>query len=91
MGHVATAHEGILPVEGKRTYVLALPDGRQVKGHDLQTHSDWPWRHSPQVPGVRDVRRRATRPTYGAVIITIVHEASADKPGQNLVALAHFW
>jgi hypothetical protein len=79
MGHVATAHEGILLVEGKSTYVFALPDGRQVKGHDLQTHSDWPWRHSPQVPGVRYVRLRATSPTYGAVIITIVNEASADR------------
>ena len=27
MGHVATAHEGILLVEGKSTYVFALPDG----------------------------------------------------------------
>ena len=31
------------------------------------------------------MRLRATSPTYGAVIITIVNEASADKPGQNLV------
>ena len=50
----------------------------KLMGHDLQTHSDWPWRHSPQVPGVRYVRLRATSPTYGAVIITIVNEASAE-------------
>src|SRR5262245_29228142 len=40
-------------VEGKSTYVFKLPDGRQIKGHDLQQDRDWPWRSSPQVPGVR--------------------------------------
>jgi len=59
------------------TYVFALPDGRQVKGSDLQQHKDWPWRHSPQVPGVRYARLRATSPTYGAVTIIIV-DASRD-------------
>ena len=66
MRHVATAHQGTFLVEGKSTYVFALPDGRQVKGQDLQQHSDWPWRHSEQVPGVRYARLRATSPTYGA-------------------------
>src|SRR5262249_6888184 len=33
---VAATHEGTLLVEGKSTYVFALPDGRQVKGSDLQ-------------------------------------------------------
>jgi hypothetical protein len=79
MRHVATTHEGTLLVEGKTTYVFALPDGRQVKGHDLQKPGDWPWRESPQVPGVRYVRLRATSPTYGAVTITIVKEPSADQ------------
>jgi hypothetical protein len=41
MRHVTT-HEGTLLVEGKTTYVFALPDGRQVKGHDLQKPGDWP-------------------------------------------------
>ncbi len=40
MRHVATAHQGTLLVEGKSSYVFALPDGRQVKGGDLQTQSD---------------------------------------------------
>jgi hypothetical protein len=40
MRQVATAHADILLVEGKSTYVFALPDGRQVKGHDLQTPSE---------------------------------------------------
>src|SRR5688500_17178762 len=60
MRHVATTHEGTLLVEGKTTYVFALPDGRQVKGHNLQKPGDWLWRESPQIPGVRYVRLRAT-------------------------------
>jgi hypothetical protein len=79
MRQVAITHAGTLLVEGKTTYVFALPDGRQVKGHDLQKPGDWPWRESPQVPGVRYVRLRATSPTYGAVTITIVKEPRADQ------------
>jgi hypothetical protein len=52
MRHVATTHAGTLLVEGKSTYVFALPDGRQVRGHDLQQHHEWTWRHSAQAPGV---------------------------------------
>ena len=37
MRHLALTHEGTLLVEGKSTYVFALPDGRQVKGSDLRT------------------------------------------------------
>jgi hypothetical protein len=72
MRHVATAHQGTFLVEGKSTYVFALPDGRQVKGHDLQQHCEWPWRSSAQVPGVRYARLRATSPTYGAVTLIVV-------------------
>jgi hypothetical protein len=46
--------------------------GRQVKGHDLQQHYEWPWRQSPQVPGVCYARLRATSPTYGAVTLIVV-------------------
>src|SRR5215470_2712004 len=60
MRHLARTHEGTLLVEGKSTYVFTLPDGRQVKGSDLQQSSDWPWRSSPQVPGVRYARLLAT-------------------------------
>src|SRR4030095_11864169 len=74
MRHVATTHQGTFLVEGKSTYVFELPDGRQVKGEDLQQQRDWPWRESPQVPGVRYVRLRATSPTYGAVTLLIIHE-----------------
>jgi hypothetical protein len=78
MRHVATTHQGTFLVEGKSTYVFALPDGRQVKGGDLQHQRDWPWRHSLQVPGVRYARLRATSPTYGAVTLIVV-----NKPGED--------
>ena len=79
MPHVAMTHQGTFLVEGKSTYTFELPDGQQVKGHDLQQYREWPWRDSPQTPGVRYVRLRATSPTYGAVTITIIKEPSADQ------------
>jgi hypothetical protein len=79
MRHVATTHQGTLLVEGKSTYVFELPDGRQVKGHDLQQHRDWPWRYSEQVPGVRYARLRATSPTYGAVTVIVVSEPREEQ------------
>jgi len=74
MRHVAITHAGTLLVEGKSPSVFALPDGRHVKGSALQQHSNWPWRDSPQVPGVRYARLQATSPTYGAVTIIVVRE-----------------
>jgi len=79
MDYVATAHQGTLLVEGKSSYVFELPDGRQVKGHDLQQHREWPWRYSVQVPGVRYARLRATSPTYGAVTLIIVSEPKEEQ------------
>src|SRR5512138_3480213 len=79
MGHVATIHAGTLLIEGKSTYVFELADGRQVKGHDLQQHHEWPWRDSPQVPGVRYARLRATSPTYGAVTLLVVSEPREEQ------------
>jgi hypothetical protein len=79
MHHVATIHEGVLLVEGKSTYVFELPDGRQVKGHDLQQHREWPWRDSPQIPGVRYARLRATSPTYGTVTLVVVSEPRQEQ------------
>ena len=79
MRHVATTHEGTFLVEGKSTYTFKLPDGRQVKGSDLQQHRDWPWRESQQVPGVRYARLRATSPTYGAVTLIIVNEPREEQ------------
>jgi len=79
MRHVAATHEGTLLVEGKSTYVFELPDGRQVKGDDLQHQRDCPWRDSPQVPSVRYARLRATSPTYGAVTLIVVDEHGEDQ------------
>jgi hypothetical protein len=79
MRHVATTHRGTLLVEGKSTYAFELSDGRQVKGHDLQQHREWSWRHSPQVPGVRYARLQAMSPTYGAVTLIVVEEAGEEQ------------
>jgi len=79
MRHVATTHQGTFLVEGKNTYVFTLPDGRQVKGEDLQHQRDWPWRHSEQAPGVRYARLRATSSTYGAVTIIVVSEPREEQ------------
>jgi hypothetical protein len=79
MRHIATTHQGTFLVEGKSTYTFALPDGRQVKGHDLQQHHDWPWRYSEQVPGVRYARLQAISPTYGAVTLIVVSEPREEQ------------
>ena len=79
MRHVATTHQSTVLVEGKSSYVFELPDGRQVKGSDLQQSGNWPWRDRPQVPGVRYVRLRATSPTYGAVTLIVVREPREEQ------------
>jgi hypothetical protein len=79
MNHVARMHQGTFLVEGKSSYVFELADGRQVKGEDLQQQREWPWRDSPQIPGVRYVRLRATSPTYGAVTVIIVEEPGEEQ------------
>ena len=79
MHHVITTHQGTFLVEGKSIYVFALSDGRQVKGSDLQQCSDWPWRHSEQVPGMRYARLRATSPTYGVVTLIVVSEPGEEQ------------
>jgi len=79
MRHVATTHQGTFLVEGKSTYVFKLPDGRRVKGHDLQQSSDWAWRSSPQVPGVRYARLRATSATYGTVTLIVISEPGEEQ------------
>jgi hypothetical protein len=79
MHHVATTHQGTFLVEGKSTYTFALPDGRQVKGRDLQQHRDWPWRHNEQVPGVCYARLCATSPTSGAVTLVVVSEPREEQ------------
>jgi hypothetical protein len=77
LAHLAHHQHGTMVVEGKRTYVFQLPDGRRVTGQELVTRADWPWRDSLQLPGMRYARLTATSPTYGPVTVIIVKE-----PGQ---------
>jgi hypothetical protein len=77
MKHVSQQHEGILLVEGKRSYVFILSDGRQIKGRDL-LDPGWSWRDHPEEPRVRYARLTATSPTYGTVTLVVV-----DEPGQD--------
>jgi hypothetical protein len=82
LAHVATQQQGRLLVEGKRVDVFQLPDGRRGTGQDVLTRNEWPWRDSPQAPGVRDVRLMATSPPDGAVTVSIV-----DNPGRDRFSL----
>jgi hypothetical protein len=74
LAHLAHHQHGTMVVEGKRTYVFQLPDGRRVTGQELVTRVDWPWRDSLQLPGMRYARLTATSPTYGPVTVIIVKE-----------------
>jgi len=53
MRHGSRQHGGTLLVEGKRSSVFALSDGRQVTGSDLLDRSDWTWYDHPWEPRVR--------------------------------------
>jgi hypothetical protein len=79
MTHITTWQGGTLVVEGKPSYVFALPDGRQVKGRDVLTRSDWPWRESLYQPGVHYVRLTLSSPTYGRVTVVIVEQPGRDR------------
>jgi DDE superfamily endonuclease len=74
LAHVARHQRGTVVVEGKRTYVFQLPDGRRVTGQELLTRADWPWRDSLQRPRIRYVRLTVSSPTYGPVTVVIVKE-----------------
>ena len=78
LAHIQMHQQGTLVVEGKRRYVCVLPDGRRVKGQELVTQPDWPWRDSLQVPGLRYARFTATSATYGRVTLVLV-----DTPGEE--------
>jgi hypothetical protein len=79
LAHVATHQQGTLLVEGKRSDVFHLPDGRRVTGHDVLTRGDWSWHDSPQLPRGRYVRLTATSPTSGAVTVVLVDEPGRDR------------
>jgi hypothetical protein len=78
MRYVASAHQGTLLVQGKRSYVFTLEGGQKVKGSDLVKVDHGAWKHSLHAPGCRYVRLRARSRTYGEVILVVV-----DKPGDK--------
>ncbi len=77
--HVATSEQGTLLVEGKRSYVFRLPDGRRTTGQDWLTRNDWPWHDSAQLPGFRYARLTVTSPSYGRVTVVIVEQPGRDR------------
>jgi DDE superfamily endonuclease len=78
MRHVANAHQGLLLVQGKRSYTFTLQDGRKVNGADVVKVDNWAWKRSLHAPGCRYVRLRARSRTYGQVLLIGV-----DKPGEK--------
>jgi hypothetical protein len=79
LAHVQTHQQGTLLVEGKRRYVFALANGRQVTGADLLTRHDWPWRDSLQAQGLRYARLTATSATYGRVTLVLVDKSGEER------------
>ena len=82
MQHVHDVHQGIVLVEGKKSYTFTLADGQKITGHDLIHGKVRRWRQHPWEAGVRYARMRATSPTYGQVTVVIV-----DEPGEDLFYL----
>jgi hypothetical protein len=78
MRHVANAHQGLLLVQGKRSYTFTLQDGRKVNGADVVKVDNWAWKRSLHAPGCRYVRLRARSRTYGQVLLIGV-----DNPGEK--------
>ena len=78
MRYVAKAHQGTLLVQGKRSYIFTLEDGRKVKGADLVKTDNWSWQQSLHAPGCRSVRLHARSRTYGQVLLVVV-----DRPGEK--------
>ncbi|MEE9148349.1 MAG: hypothetical protein V3U27_13220 [Candidatus Tectomicrobia bacterium] len=66
-------------MQGKSHYVFTLADGRKVKGADLITGDDWPWRQSLYAPGCRYARLRAKSATYGEVTRIVVDKNGEDR------------
>lgn len=79
MHHISDAHQGTLLVQGKSTYAFTLANGQKVKGTDLTTGDQWPWRQSLHAPGCRSVRLRASSATYGEVTLILVDKAGEDR------------
>ena len=79
MRHVNDTHQGTLLVQGKSSYAFTLADGHKVKGADLTTGDQWPWRQSLQAPGCRYARLRAHSATYGEGTLILVDKDGEDR------------
>ena len=79
MRHVSDTQQGTLLVQGTSSYAFPFADGQKVKGADLITGDQWPWRHRLQAPGCRSARLRANRATYGAVTLLLVDKDGEDR------------
>ena len=79
MRHVSHTHQGILLVQGKSRYAFTLEGGHKVKGADLTTGDQWPWRQSLYTPGCRYARLRAHSATYGEVTLIWVDKVGEDR------------
>lgn len=82
MEQVVPCQQRLLVVEAKPPYAFYVPEGRRVTGQKWLPGTDWPWRDSGRVPGMRDVRMTATSPTYGRVTVKLV-----DPQGRGLYDL----
>src|SRR5258705_1818238 len=51
MRSVAKAQQGTLLVQGKRSSIFTLEDGRKVKGADVVKPDHWSWQQSLHAPG----------------------------------------
>lgn len=79
MHHVGNTHQGTLLVQGKSTYAFTLEGGQKVKGADLTTGDQWPWRQSLYAPGCRYARLRAHSATYGEGTLILVDNTGEDR------------
>jgi hypothetical protein len=53
MPHVHDVHQGLVLVEGKKSYALTVADGQKITGHDLIQGKGRRWRPHPGEAGVR--------------------------------------
>src|SRR5260370_16934938 len=78
MRYVAKAHQGTLLVQGKRSYIFTLEDGRKVKGADLVKTDNWSWQQSLHAPGCRYVRLHPRSRTYVQVLLALLDSPAAN-------------
>jgi len=82
MRSVASAHQGTLLVQGKRSSPFTREDGRKVTGADFVKPDHGSWQQRLSAPGCRSVRLRAWSRTDGQVLLVVV-----DKPAEKPLSL----